>query len=73
MLNIQNRNFGLDFLRFIAITTVLFGHSLILVPKDVKPYLKPFVIDGVAIFFVLSGFLIGQILLRVFTFTACFH
>jgi len=61
----ENRVFGLDILRFIAIFMVLLGHSLILTPPSVKKVVNPFLYDGVAIFFVLSGFLIGGILLKV--------
>ena len=61
----NNRIFGLDILRFIAIFMVLLGHSLILAPGNLKPYVYPFIYDGVAIFFVLSGFLIGGILIKI--------
>jgi peptidoglycan/LPS O-acetylase OafA/YrhL len=60
----HNRVFGLDLLRFIAIFMVLIGHSLILVPADLKPGFHKILLDGVAIFFVLSGFLIGGILIK---------
>lgn len=59
-----NRVFGLDLLRFVAIFMVLLGHSLILAPKALKPFVYKFLFDGVAIFFVLSGFLIGGILIK---------
>ena len=59
-----NRVFGLDLLRFVAIFMVLLGHSLILAPKTLKPFVYKFLFDGVAIFFVLSGFLIGGILIK---------
>jgi len=61
----ENRVFGLDILRFLAIFMVLLGHSLILTPPAVKKIVNPYLYDGVAIFFVLSGFLIGGILLKV--------
>ena len=61
----KNRIFGLDLLRFIAIFMVLLGHSLILAPEYIKKYVLKFQYDGVAIFFVLSGFLIGGILIKI--------
>ncbi len=61
----KNRIFGLDLLRFIAIFMVLLGHSLIHVPKILWSKINPFLYDGVSIFFVLSGFLIGGILVKI--------
>ena len=60
----KHRLFGLDFLRAAAVLFVVFGHSLILVPDSYKEFLRMFVLDGVSVFFVLSGFLIGGILIR---------
>lgn len=60
----HNRVFGLDILRFVAIFMVLLGHSMLFVPADIKPMFKQFLLDGVSIFFVLSGFLIGGILIK---------
>ncbi|MEY3237348.1 MAG: hypothetical protein RI883_1449 [Bacteroidota bacterium] len=60
----HNRVFGLDLLRFIAIFMVLIGHSLIFVPHEYKIKAYGFLLDGVSIFFVLSGFLIGGILIK---------
>ncbi len=60
----HNRVFGLDLLRFIAIIMVLIGHSLIFVPHEYKIKVYGFLLDGVSIFFVLSGFLIGGILIK---------
>jgi hypothetical protein len=34
----NSRIFGLDLLRFFAIIFVVIGHSMLLVPKDIKPY-----------------------------------
>lgn len=60
-----NRNFGLDLLRFVAIFTVLISHSSILLPENFH-FINFINIDGVLIFFVLSGFLIGRIFIRDF-------
>ena len=60
----KSRVFGLDLLRFIAIFFVVFGHSMILVPSQYKKDLQMIVLDGVSMFFVLSGFLIGGILIK---------
>ena len=61
----DNRNFGLDLLRFIAIFTVLISHSITVLPEKYYVVHK-FIFDGVLVFFVLSGFLIGRIFIRDF-------
>jgi peptidoglycan/LPS O-acetylase OafA/YrhL len=61
----DRRIFGLDVLRAFAILTVLYHHADVFFQNkiDLKLYhgLMP---DGVALFFVLSGYLIGRILLK---------
>jgi peptidoglycan/LPS O-acetylase OafA/YrhL len=61
----DNRIFGLDILRAIAILCVVLGHSLSFVPAGIFSKIAGhLVFDGVSIFFVLSGFLIGGILIK---------
>ncbi|WP_185151762.1 acyltransferase family protein [Chryseobacterium sp. SN22] len=67
----EKRNFGLDLLRFIAIFTVLVSHSITVLPERYY-FVHKFITDGVLIFFVLSGFLIGRILIRDFEHTLNF-
>lgn len=63
----DKRVFGLDVMRTIAILLVVYGHGVYVLPKEAKfKYLLPVpYIDGVSVFFVLSGFLIGGILLKI--------
>lgn len=42
----------------------MIGHTTVLLPKSIKPWYQLIQLDGVAFFFVLSGFLIGGILIR---------
>lgn len=61
----SNRSFGLDFCRTLACLLVVFGHML--GHSLPSPILKSFAflaIFGVDLFFCLSGFLIGRILLK---------
>ncbi|HEY4759456.1 MAG TPA: acyltransferase [Thermoguttaceae bacterium] len=62
----MSRNFGLDVLRCAAIVMVLVFHSYGMFQPylDIVSYLVPLGIFGVELFFVLSGYLIGQILLK---------
>lgn len=65
MTSVNDRIFGLDLLRASAISFVVLAHAGHLLPRDSKsPLFGYFVFDGVTMFFVLSGFLIGRILFR---------
>ena len=64
-----NRIFGLDLLRSKAILLVLCSHILWIYPENnsfVSSLFKQFGFWGVELFFVLSGFLIGKILLELY-------
>lgn len=60
-----NRVYGLDILRALAILFVIVGHGRHLLPDKLDIYHQVIVFDGVSIFFVLSGFLIGGILIKM--------
>ena len=62
----HHRIFGLDLLRAVAIFITVYGHAVMLVPPAYQSWhnLPVSAIDGVNIFFVLSGYLIGGILLK---------
>ncbi len=63
--NYENRIFGLDLMRAIAIIFVVMGHGLMLEKANTNfPWIR--LINGVELFFVLSGFLIGGILIKTF-------
>ena len=69
MVKTINRNFGLDFIRAIAISLVIFSHiTLLLFPdNDLSSFIvaiRTLGAIGVDLFFVLSGYLIGGIILR---------
>jgi peptidoglycan/LPS O-acetylase OafA/YrhL len=61
----ENRIYGLDILRASAILFVVIGHGSALLPDKLKRISDFVVFDGVSIFFVLSGFLIGTILINL--------
>ena len=63
----SGRIFGLDLMRAIAILIVMYMHSMFVLPVSVQRIFNlPLpAMDGVSVFFVLSGFLIGGILLRI--------
>ena len=60
-----NRIYGLDILRAVAIIFVLFDHSGAYIGKSYQMRYRLWIFDGVSIFFVLSGFLIGGILIKI--------
>lgn len=64
MLQENNRIYGLDILRTLAILPVIFQHGGILLQNTGTSFPWIPLPDGVEIFFVLSGFLIGGILIR---------
>lgn len=68
-LPIEGRVFGLDFMRAIAILGVLLTHAQLVLPANERGWLGTFASFsgtlGVELFFVLSGFLIGSILLSL--------
>ena len=59
-----DRVFGLDILRSIAIILVVFSHSTALLSNQINSYLTFPLPDGVDLFFVLSGYLVGLILIK---------
>lgn len=64
----QHRIVGLDIMRSIAIFIVVYEHGRTFFPRRLQRQYEEFnifQIDGVSIFFVLSGFLIGNILLKM--------
>jgi peptidoglycan/LPS O-acetylase OafA/YrhL len=64
--NYENRVFGLDLMRAIAIISVVVGHGRFILEKASTNFPWIPLVDGVELFFVLSGFLIGGILLKIF-------
>ncbi|MBT3254757.1 MAG: acyltransferase [Candidatus Marinimicrobia bacterium] len=64
--NSLSRNFGLDLIRAIAILLVVFSHGMLLIPNTSSYGLAFYGTGflGVELFFVLSGYLIGKILLN---------
>lgn len=57
--------YGLDIVRAWAILFVMIAHGSYLAPFEAYQYHEWFTLDGVSIFFVLSGFLIGQIFIKI--------
>ncbi|WMJ74960.1 acyltransferase [Cytophagaceae bacterium ABcell3] len=65
--NYQKRNFGLDCLRAYAIFLVVSGHGGFMLNNTILegfPWFR--IVDGVELFFVISGFLTGSILLKYY-------
>ncbi len=60
------RVFGLDLMRAFAIIFVVMGHGSWMLDKADTDFPWIGFIDGVELFFVLSGFLIGGILIKLF-------
>lgn len=69
VVNITNtkRIYGLDILRALAILFVVIGHGIKVAPKDslIREISMHLDFDGVSVFFVLSGFLIGGIIIKI--------
>jgi peptidoglycan/LPS O-acetylase OafA/YrhL len=65
-LNLDKRIFGLDVMRMIAIMLVILLNGDPLVRRNFSWFPRFWHIDGVDLFFVLSGFLIGTILIKTF-------
>src|SRR5450432_1247018 len=62
----SSRVYGLDIMRAFAIIPVVMGHGGFILNKAETNFPWIPLIDGVELFFVLSGFLIGSILLKIF-------
>ncbi|MCO4822853.1 MAG: acyltransferase [Flavobacteriaceae bacterium] len=68
-INYEKRIFGLDLMRAIAISMVIGAHAIWIVPEanGIIPDILSLVgVMGVEVFFVLSGFLIGRIVYKIF-------
>jgi len=62
----KQRNYGLDIARSCAVALVFLSHSLLNLSQSKIPFLWYGVFIGVELFFSLSGFLIGRMLLDLF-------
>jgi peptidoglycan/LPS O-acetylase OafA/YrhL len=65
-LKLNERIFGLDLMRAVAIIMVLLLNGDPLLRRNFPDFPRFWFIDGVDLFFVLSGFLIGRILIKTF-------
>jgi peptidoglycan/LPS O-acetylase OafA/YrhL len=64
----ESRIFGLDLLRAFAVLCVVYGHGYNFFSQYIpQKYYNIPLFEGVTLFFVLSGFLIGRILLKTLT------
>lgn len=63
----KDRIYGFDIIRAIAIISVLLGHGAFILPGEPNSfYMHSYeFLDGVFVFFILSGFLIGQLLIHI--------
>lgn len=63
----KDRIYGFDIIRAVAIISVLYGHGSFILPgKQGSVYSQSYeFLDGVFVFFILSGFLIGQLLIYI--------
>lgn len=62
----NGRNFGLDALRAIAIIGVIWGHGAIFMPGySIRGFINAPAMLGVELFYALSGYFIGNILLEI--------
>ncbi len=68
LLKTTTRNYGLDIVRACAIMFVFIAHGLHLLPQAAERIVAYFLLDGVSIFFVLSGYLIGGIFIRSYAY-----
>lgn len=64
----KDRIYGLDILRCLAISIVVITHGEKYCSALVKNMIERTALDGVSIFFVLSGFLIGRILIKTMSY-----
>ncbi|MES2377389.1 MAG: acyltransferase [Bacteroidota bacterium] len=60
----KNRVYGLDILRAFAVILIVITHGMSYTPTTFNKIIEAVYLDGVSIFFVLSGFLIGRILIK---------